>query len=233
MLRRPQNNNQSLPPTAAVNPPVVPGNGPRIMGTSSAVPDLFRTSMDGGHSSSSPIKHSTTPHSHSSPAAAMAASAKVLQQQQHQQYHQQQSPNNHHLQQQQQQQQQAYQQQQQQYSNQNNLPIKTVEIDDQELTRQANLALMEGSNAVRWDMTPRAGMDYEKPNVKMFAPFLRVLGKGAFGKVRTSLNKTKQNKTLPYKIQNTTIYTTVVVTVDIYINTLRYPCIFIIHISTN
>ena len=39
-------------------------------------------------------------------------------------------------------------------------------------------------DGVEWDTGAiAAGTDYEKPNVQMFLPLLRVLGKGSFGKV--------------------------------------------------
>ncbi len=46
------------------------------------------------------------------------------------------------------------------------------------LTKKIEEALESGKNGVKWDKS-----DYEKPNIMMFFPLLRVLGKGSFGKV--------------------------------------------------
>lgn len=49
---------------------------------------------------------------------------------------------------------------------------------DSILTKKIEEALESGKNGVKWDKS-----DYEKPNIMMFFPLLRVLGKGSFGKV--------------------------------------------------
>jgi len=56
---------------------------------------------------------------------------------------------------------------------------------DKIIIRNVDKVLNEGDNPVKWDATsPSANNNhYEKPNPSMFFPLLRVLGKGSFGKV--------------------------------------------------
>lgn len=66
--------------------------------------------------------------------------------------------------------------------------------NDEILTKQFDRVLEEGINGVQWDMssvsTSKHG--YDKPNISMFFPLLRVLGKGSFGKVVLVQKRTGQ-----------------------------------------
>ena len=124
----------------------------------SAVPDIFRVSMDGAHSSSSPIKpHPPQPSPHHHPIPPPTPTAAAHSQQQQYPYHNQTTTT----------------------TNNNN---NNNQNDQLSLIQQADNAINRG---IDWDMAPlrNSATPYEKPNVNMFAPFLRVLGKGAFGKV--------------------------------------------------
>jgi serum/glucocorticoid-regulated kinase 2 len=50
------------------------------------------------------------------------------------------------------------------------------------ISNKVDSELQRGAHGVQWDTTEKKG-DYEKPNLGMFMPMLRVLGKGSFGKV--------------------------------------------------
>ncbi len=50
------------------------------------------------------------------------------------------------------------------------------------ISSKVDSELQRGANGVKWDTTEAKGR-YEKPNLIMFLPMLRVLGKGSFGKV--------------------------------------------------
>lgn len=50
------------------------------------------------------------------------------------------------------------------------------------LSERCDYVLQQGPEGVSWDLEDKKG-EYEKPNVMMFLPMLRVLGKGSFGKV--------------------------------------------------
>ena len=51
---------------------------------------------------------------------------------------------------------------------------------NKKLMNKVDSELQRGANGVQWDTDEQS---YEKPNVTMFLPLLRVLGKGSFGKV--------------------------------------------------
>lgn len=55
--------------------------------------------------------------------------------------------------------------------------------------QQQSLIRQESEDGIEWDtgVMQEQSIDYEKPNVEMFMPLLRVLGKGSFGKVRVTL----------------------------------------------
>lgn len=50
------------------------------------------------------------------------------------------------------------------------------------LSERCDFVLQQGPEGVSWDLEDRKG-EQEKPNMTMFLPMLRVLGKGSFGKV--------------------------------------------------
>lgn len=50
------------------------------------------------------------------------------------------------------------------------------------ISNKVDSELQRGANGVQWDTIENKGR-YEKPNLMMFLPMLRVLGKGSFGKV--------------------------------------------------
>ena len=63
------------------------------------------------------------------------------------------------------------------------------EVEETILTKEMDKVLSEGENSVSWDTLSVAQdteIGYEKPNIRMFYPLLRVLGKGSFGKVGLS-----------------------------------------------
>ena len=136
--------------------PITIQNNSSFASSKSAVPDIFRVSMDGAHSSSSPIKpHPPQPSPHHAippPTPTPTPGPGPHSQQPY--------PYPFHT------------------NTTNNMPN-----DQLSLIQQANNAINRG---IDWDMAPlrESAAPYEKPNVTMFEPFLRVLGKGAFGKVR-------------------------------------------------
>ena len=58
-------------------------------------------------------------------------------------------------------------------------------VAQQQLQRpqQQSLNRQESEDGIEWDTGMMQDQGYEKPNVEMFMPLLRVLGKGSFGKV--------------------------------------------------
>jgi hypothetical protein len=67
--------------------------------------------------------------------------------------------------------------------------VSIVPSDDElkTISPEAHKELTEAMNGIAWDTYSAAGYSitgtYEKPNIQMFLPLLRVLGKGSFGKV--------------------------------------------------
>lgn len=130
-------------------------------GSSSLVHQPFRPGMDGGHSSSSPIKR---------PGGVVAVP--VMQQQQQTQL-------------QQQMQMQMLQQQQHAHLKEEDVSVLTKRAD-QALQQPADGVQWDMAAAVpagQQTMAEQEKARVEKPCVQMFFPLLRVLGKGSFGKV--------------------------------------------------
>jgi len=72
----------------------------------------------------------------------------------------------------------------------------SVGDEEKMLTKQFDRVLEEGANGVQWDMnsTSTSRHGYDKPNMSMFFPLLRVLGKGSFGKVVLVQKRTGQER---------------------------------------
>jgi hypothetical protein len=141
----------------------------------------FRPGMDGGHSSSSPIRMPVQMSDSNAfiPQPQMGVQQTILYQQQSQ------PPQEQHP------QQQRPIQSMQAGSSSSVAEQMTMQPNRQEeeiLTKQADLVLQQGENGIQWDTTsakgPLAVGSSERPHMQMFFPLLRVLGKGSFGKVR-------------------------------------------------
>jgi len=140
----------------------------------------FRPGMDGGHSSSSPIRMPVQMSDSNAfiPQPQMGVQQTILYQQQSQ------PPQEQHP------QQQRPIQSMQAGSSSSVAEQMTMQPNRQEeeiLTKQADLVLQQGENGIQWDTTsakgPLAVGSSERPHMQMFFPLLRVLGKGSFGKV--------------------------------------------------
>jgi hypothetical protein len=133
----------------------------------------FRPGMDGGHSSSSPIRMPVQmTDSNAFPQSQMGVQQTILYQQQSQPPEQ--HPQQHPI------------QSMQTVAEQ--MIMQPNRAEEEILTKQADLVLQQGENGIQWDTTsakgPLAAESIERPHMQMFFPLLRVLGKGSFGKVR-------------------------------------------------
>mmetsp|Transcript_69078 Transcript_69078/g.102640 ORF Transcript_69078/g.102640 Transcript_69078/m.102640 type:complete len:858 (-) Transcript_69078:627-3200(-) len=162
------------PPRNSLPPP------PSSSAAAAAVHQPFRPSMDGGHSSSSPIKRpvggGVVGGDHGVSVSAASSTNVVASQQQHP-------------------------------SSRppplfpstgaavggavSGLALRGSHVANEDiLLKEADKVLQEGDNGMRWDIS----MDDDKPSVKMFFPLLRVLGKGSFGKVVLVQKRTGRDK---------------------------------------
>ena len=133
-------------------------------GISTASSQLLRPTLDAGHASSSAVMDS--PSRHYQPQHSLPLSASPI------------SPS--HL--------QSYST----LSNENILRIGPHRIGDTNLvTRRVETELEGGTSGVNWETSPSPSDRYEKPNIIMFLPLLRVLGKGSFGKVSSFFSLTR------------------------------------------